>query len=158
MHPPGWYPDPATPGHERWWDGSSFTEELRATHVLAPPPPPPLPAYPAGAHAREASAPRAPRVARAGLLARQRDASADLASGKNTHATVALVCSLISLLGWAFGSIAGIVFGILGLRRARQYAAAGFPALGRTKSIWALGLSAVGSVVTVLAFSSSWPG
>ena len=157
MQPPGWYPDTTTTGHERWWDGSAFTGEVRTTHVHASPPPP-LPAYPAGAHAREASAPRAPRAARAGLLARQRDMKADLASGKNTHATVALVCSLISLLGWAFGSIAGIVFGILGLRRARQYAAAGFPALGRTKSIWALGLSTVGSVVTVLAFSVSWPG
>ncbi|MDI3386854.1 DUF2510 domain-containing protein [Streptomyces sp. B-S-A8] len=28
--PPGWYPDPAAPSLERWWDGARWTEHTRA--------------------------------------------------------------------------------------------------------------------------------
>ncbi|MDI3407101.1 DUF2510 domain-containing protein [Streptomyces cavernicola] len=28
--PPGWYPDPAAPHVERWWDGAAWTEHTRA--------------------------------------------------------------------------------------------------------------------------------
>ena len=39
----GWYPDPAEPAKERYWDGSDWTAEVRSAGA-APPPPPPLPA------------------------------------------------------------------------------------------------------------------
>lgn len=54
--PPGWYPDPGHSGdgpqQERWWDGSAWTDELRATSTAewAPPtasPYPGSPPYPA---------------------------------------------------------------------------------------------------------------
>ncbi|WP_066951056.1 DUF2510 domain-containing protein [Streptomyces lushanensis] len=50
--PPGWYPDPGHSGdgpqQERWWDGSAWTDELRApsTAEWAPPTAPPYPGSP----------------------------------------------------------------------------------------------------------------
>lgn len=46
--PPGWYPDTAAPGNERWWDGTAWTAHTRpyaaATQQFGPPVQPERPA------------------------------------------------------------------------------------------------------------------
>ncbi|WP_328774384.1 DUF2510 domain-containing protein [Streptomyces sp. NBC_00286] len=32
--PPGWYPDPSAPHVERWWDGTRWTEHMRAPETV----------------------------------------------------------------------------------------------------------------------------
>ena len=35
--PAGWYSDPATPGGMRWWNGTSWTHDVRASEIDTPP-------------------------------------------------------------------------------------------------------------------------
>lgn len=149
MQQPGWYADVQVPGQDRWWDGTAFTDAVRMT--------------PAPAVATAVRPVRAQRVAslteppierlagRPPLLARQRDPRLDLAAGRNAHATVALCCGLLSLLGWLIPALLGLVFGVMGLRRASLYVAAGHPPIGRSTALWGLVLSVIGVAVTVLA-------
>ncbi|MFF3176055.1 DUF2510 domain-containing protein [Streptomyces sp. NPDC057900] len=46
--PPGWYPDTAVPGHERWWDGTAWTGHTRPYAAELPPYVPARSASPAG--------------------------------------------------------------------------------------------------------------
>ena len=39
----GWYPDPISPAHVRWWDGRAWTERQVARGVAEDTPPPPMP-------------------------------------------------------------------------------------------------------------------
>lgn len=38
--PAGWYPDPSAPGSQRWFDGSSWTDQVRPAEAAPAPPPP----------------------------------------------------------------------------------------------------------------------
>ncbi|MGW2474950.1 DUF2510 domain-containing protein [Streptomyces sp. NPDC001665] len=63
--PPGWYPDTAAPGTERWWDGTAWTAHTRAP--AAPVPVPVSVAVPAPAPQRGGSA-RAVALVAAGAV------------------------------------------------------------------------------------------
>ena len=41
--PPGWHPDPWLQADQRWWDGTSWTEQTRPAPVPPPPQPHPQP-------------------------------------------------------------------------------------------------------------------
>lgn len=38
LPPAGWFTDPESPGQQRWWDGTTWTEHRRAPGADAPPP------------------------------------------------------------------------------------------------------------------------
>ncbi|MBO0914559.1 DUF2510 domain-containing protein [Streptomyces laculatispora] len=46
--PPGWYPDTAAPGNERWWDGTAWTAHTRPYAPATQQPGPVRPSAPAG--------------------------------------------------------------------------------------------------------------
>ncbi|MFE6977347.1 DUF2510 domain-containing protein [Streptomyces sp. NPDC057682] len=50
--PPGWYPDTAAPGTERWWDGAAWTAHVRPGAASVPAPVPVAPGAPRGGGVR----------------------------------------------------------------------------------------------------------
>src|SRR5690349_21376960 len=59
MADPGWYPDPRDPGLDRWFDGSAWTEQVRAAAPMPPPTGEPV-------HLRAPAPPRSRSVGRHG--------------------------------------------------------------------------------------------
>jgi hypothetical protein len=75
--------------------------------------------------------------------------SGDVARGKNTPARVALVVSILAMLGVPIAAIAGICFAVVGLKRATTLESFGQAPKGRTQARWALALSIIGAVLSV---------
>jgi hypothetical protein len=112
----GWYDDPSSAQHSRWWDGERWTDHTRlvtAQPVLAggtptsptgPPPPSPTPVAPGTGAAAWSNRPTG---------------SADVPNEPPDRGDALAIASLVSGMLWLFwlGSIAAIVTGIMALRR-----------------------------------------
>lgn len=122
--PPGWYPDNADPALQRWWDGTRWT-----THTAA--------AVPGGPQD----------------LGRGYGVGAEpVSSANNTMATLSLIISIVSFAGLFLVellplAIAGIIIGIVALRRARRFAT---NSRRRGQAIAGIIVGAVSLVMTIL--------
>lgn len=123
---PGWYPDPAGSSQERWWSGAGWTDNLRA-------PQPVTPVAPANPYSSGA----APTP--------QWNATPEYTSyaPSNGLAIAGLVLSLV----WA--PLLGIIFSILGLRKAKGFEDADMPPVGRAVAWWGLGLGVAGMILGI---------
>jgi len=106
----GWYPDPESPGGERWWSGSGWSDHRRTPGSVAVAAPAWQPAAAPEGAAPVYYAPVAP---------------------VNGFAVAGLATSLGSLLVPLLPAIIGAILSGIGLRRARERQAAGIPNTGR---------------------------
>lgn len=128
----GWYPDPENPDTDRWWNGSSWSDQRRGSGAAAAPGPTYQP-----------------------HLANQPYAytTSSVGSGVNGKALAGLIVSLSSLLFPIFGinGIVGAILGGLGLKEAKRRQLAGLPNTGRGLAIAAI-ISGIVTTLIVWAF------
>lgn len=126
--PPGWYPDNADPALQRWWDGTRWT-----THTAA-------------------AAPGGPRDLSRGYGYSYGAEAEPVSSANNTMATLSMIISIVSFAGLILVellplALAGIIIGIVALRRARRFAP---NARRRGQAIAGIIVGAVSLVMTIL--------
>jgi hypothetical protein len=127
----GWYPDPEVQGHDRWWDGSSWSENRRV--VGGAPAAPPAPAAATG----PVPGRRGPGLYIPGETVLQPAPSyAPVAVVRNAPAMIGFILSLSGfVMPFAVNSIAGGIVSIVGLRRSKELAGNGIFSNGRSISI-----------------------
>ena len=151
LPPAGWYPDPEGSDRKRWWDGSGWTDQLQAPPVSAPrplwaddsyvPPEEPVTFTVPQAPPSETEPQRWQR----GPAVRQPIVPVAV---KNTPADVGFILAIIGVVINPAGllSLAALILGFVGLRRSGTAR----PPVGRGRSIWAIVLGAVGTILGVL--------
>ena len=146
---PGWYPDPDGAAGERWWNGSGWSDSRRGGAAPASAPPVPLApvARPAAVSGADIPVPPRPNPYAAVPPTAPRTAFT-INAQQNRSALVALVTGLVGLFGFSVLGPVAVVFGILGIVKARQLKAQGVSS-SSTMGMAAIGLAA-GVVATVL--------
>ena len=132
----GWYPDPELAGHDRWWDGTTWTESRRVSSDSAAASPAPV-SPPVGYAATMPRAPRGPGLYIPGETVLQ-PAPAYVAPPvvRNNLAVIGFFLSLSGfILPFVINSFAGGIVSIIGLRHSKKLAGTGIFSNGRGISI-----------------------
>ena len=153
LPPAGWYPDPEGSDRKRWWDGNGWTDQLQAPPVSAPRPlwaddsyvPPEEPVAFTMPEARPTIEPEPQRWQR-GPAVRQPIVPVAV---KNTPADVGFILAIVGVVINPAGllSLAALILGFVGLRRSGSSR----PPVGKSRSIWAIVLGALGMILAVLS-------
>jgi hypothetical protein len=114
----GWYPDPEFPSYDRWWDGTTWSDNRRTASVAAVPVAAPAVVYmPASAYMP------APAYAPAPVV-------------RNNLALIGFILSMTGVVvPVVLNSLAGGIVSAIGLRRSKKLAAIGVFSTGRGLSI-----------------------